>query len=72
MYRSTALYIADTLLRRYEQQQKQLRAMEAVFRRMERLWNIKIDTENFKIEDAASSEASQSRLKTQGITHTML
>jgi len=48
------------LLSRYEQQQKQIRQMETVFRRMERIWNIKIDTENFKIDEAELSESPQS------------
>jgi hypothetical protein len=55
-----ALQIARMLLRRYEEQQKQIHQMETVFRRMERIWNIKIDTENFKIEDAELPENPQS------------
>ncbi len=60
MYRSTALQVARMLLQRYEQQQKQIHYMETIFKRMERIWNIKIDTENFKIEEAELSQPSQS------------
>lgn len=60
MYRYTALFYANMLLRRYERQRKEIRYLETVFKRMERIWNIKIDTEHFKIEDGASSETPQS------------
>ncbi len=57
MYRFTALYYAKMLMRRYERQKKQMRYMETVFKRMERIWNIKVDTENFIIEDRAEKTA---------------
>lgn len=60
MYRSTALYIAKILMRRYQEEQKNVRYMETVFSRMERIWNFKIDMENFKVEDSEEPETPQS------------
>lgn len=51
MYRLTALFYAHMLLRKYRAQKREIRQMEKVFSRMERIWNIKIDTENFRVID---------------------
>ncbi len=57
MYRYSALSYTKMLLRRYQQHKREMQSMETVFKRIERIWNIKIDTDTCTIEDLEEATA---------------